>query len=100
MPRKTQKTYYARQTVGYYSPPDLHGIAVNGLVRLAMHPSSPIGEYEPPSCITLTPNQAMAFAAWLSDTAENLRAKEAARIIRKNARAAEKAARLKDGDAK
>lgn len=50
------------------------------------------GSVEPAS-IFLTPNEAQAFAAWLSEQAEHLLAKQARAVARKAARAAAKEAK-------
>ena len=99
MPQGRKKYCVIEQTVHHWLPSSLFMMAAGENIRIgfvATCPAKDAGSRDM-EYIFLTPNQASAMGAWLSDEADRLRAATAKKIQRKHERAAAKANRKAQG---
>lgn len=83
--------YYKSQTRWVRVPAMVSGHRGESTVALRIDPSRDASERpKPPATIIFEPHEAQAFAAWLSEQADHLLAKQARSAARKAARAAAK----------
>ena len=97
MTRRTPPHFYKQQTIRSFFPPVIHGEVGHGAIRLVAasgysnDADAPLGfRCRHEVGVELTAHEAMALAAWLSDHAERINAREARRAARALARRAAK----------
>ena len=86
------KRHYAKfQTKWVRHPAMIESHRCDTTVAIRIHPDRPAGDaFREPAEIFLTPQEAQGFAAWLSEQAERLLAKQARAAARKAAKLAAK----------
>lgn len=93
MSRKKSRYIYKIQTLWTRFPAAIQANTGDRSIAIRIHPEHRPQERSDPATIFMTPHEAQAFAAWLSEQAEHLLAKEARAAARKAARAAAKEAK-------
>lgn len=91
---RSKAHYYKWQTRWVRTPAMISGHRGESTVAVRIDPSRDASERpKPPATIILDPHEAQAFAAWLSEQAEHLLAKQARAAARKAERTAAKEAK-------
>ena len=88
-----RRSFWKIQTQWTRYPAAIESRCGDELVAIRIHPEHRPCERKEPASIFLTPQEAMSFAAYLSEQAEHLTAKAARAAARKSARLAAKEAR-------
>jgi hypothetical protein len=87
--KRTEKHYFKAQSTFTRIPAAIQASRCSDVVGVRLHPGHAATEMQPPpACIWLTPHEAQGFAAWLSQQADALLAKQAKAAARKAARKA------------
>lgn len=88
---KRSSHYFKPQSKWTRIPAAIEAHRCSETVAVRLHPSRGVTDpYEEPACIWMTPHEAQGFAAWLSQQADTLLAKQAKAAARKAARLAAK----------
>jgi|LakMenEpi03Aug12_release.lakeMendotaPanAssembly.Ray.scaffolds.fasta_scaffold00746_62 hypothetical protein len=88
---KRSNHYFKPQTKWTRIPAAIEAHRCSETVAVRLHPARNVtDDYAEPACIWLDANEAQAFAAWLSQQADALAAKQAKAAARKAARQAAK----------
>ena len=89
--RRTSKHFFKPQSKWIRIPAAIEAHRCSETVAVRIHPSRSVTEqYSEPASIYMTPHEAQGFAAWLSQQADALLAKQAKAAARKAARKAAK----------
>ena len=89
--KRTSKHYFKPQSKWVRIPAAIEAHRCSETVAVRLHPARNVtDDYADPACIWLTPHEAQGFAAWLSQQADTLLARQAKAAARKAARQAAK----------
>jgi hypothetical protein len=86
-----KRHYFKQQSKWTRIPAAIEAHRCSETIAVRLHPSRPMADaYVEPASIYMTPHEAQGFAAWLSQQADMLLAKQAKAAARKAARQAAK----------
>ena len=89
--KRTSRDFFKPQSKWTRIPAAIEAHRCSETVAVMIHPSRPVTEqYSAPASIYMTPHEAQGFAAWLSQQADTLLARQAKAATRKAARQAAK----------